>query len=86
MTFEERARELVSKIQSVRKEANFEITDRIYIYYNVADGRAKKVLAQGAFKNDVLALSVEQGNADGFTKEVDVNGEKVALTLVKATK
>ena len=79
-------RELVSKIQSLRKEADFEITDRIYIYYNVADGRAKKVLQKAAFKNDVLALSVMERTEEGYTKEVDVNGEKVALTLLKATK
>ena len=77
-------RELVSKIQTMRKEAGFEITDRIYIYYNVTDGKAKEVLEKGSFKDDVLALSVCEGNADGYTKEVDVNGEKVSITLVKA--
>ena len=79
-------RELVSKIQTMRKEAGFEITDRIYIYYNVGDGKAKEVLVKGSFKEDVLALSVCEGNADGYSKEVDVNGEKVMLTLVKAVK
>ena len=78
-------RELVSKIQTMRKEAGFEITDRIYIYYNVADGKAKGVLENGSFKEDVLALSVCEGNADGYSKEVDVNGEKVSITLLKAT-
>lgn len=76
-------RELVSKIQTMRKEAGFEITDRIYIYYNVADGKAKEVLEKGSFKDDVLALSVCEGNADGYCKGVDVNGEKVSITLVK---
>ena len=79
-------RELVSKIQTMRKEAGFEITDRIYIYYNVAEGKAKGVLEKGAFKEDVLALSIYEGSSEGFTKEVDVNGEKVTLTLVKAAK
>ena len=79
-------RELVSKIQTMRKEAGFEITDRIYIYYNVADGKAKGVLESGSFKEDVLALSVCEGTADGYSKEVDVNGEKASITLVKATR
>ncbi|MBQ5926316.1 MAG: hypothetical protein IIX01_00145, partial [Clostridia bacterium] len=69
-------------VQSMRKEANFEITDRIRIYYT-AYGEAKKALETGAFKSDVLALSVEEGEGNGFRKEVDINGEKVVLTIVK---
>ena len=76
-------REIVSKVQTMRKEADFQITDRIVIYYQ-ANGKAKDVLALGAFKDDVLAVAVYEGSADGYTKEVDINGEKVALTLVKA--
>lgn len=75
-------RELVSKVQTLRKEAGFEVTDRIRIYYR-AEGRAKAALDSGAFAEDVLALSVEEGEADGYSKEVDINGEKTTLTLVK---
>ena len=78
-------RELVSKIQTLRKEAGFEVTDRIRIYYT-AEGRAKAALASGAFAEDVLAVAVEEGRADGFTKEVDINGDKVTLSLVKNEK
>ena len=78
-------RELVSKVQTMRKEADYQITDRIRIYY-IAEGRAKAALDAGAFAEDVLALSVEEGSADGYTKQVDINGEKVTLTLVKAAK
>lgn len=78
-------RELVSKVQAMRKEADFEITDRICIYY-IAEGKSKSVLEEGKFAEDVLALSVREGNADGFTKEVDVNGEKVTLTIKKVEK
>ena len=96
-------RELVSKIQAMRKEADFQITDRIAVYYQ-ADGRARAVLQAGAFAEDVLAVAVVEGDADslkkivdlnvvdgddikdadGVTKMVDVNGEKVTLTIVKA--
>ncbi len=79
-------RELVSKIQSMRKEAGFEITDRIYIYYNVGEGKTKAALEKGAFAGDVLALGVREGSAEGYAKEVDINGEKVLITLVKAEK
>ncbi|MGN0818710.1 MAG: class I tRNA ligase family protein, partial [Candidatus Coproplasma sp.] len=75
-------REIVSKIQNMRKEAGFEVTDRIDVYY-VADGRAKGVLARGGFAGDVLAGKVEEGTAEGFAKEQSINGEKVLLTIVR---
>ena len=75
-------RELVSKVQTLRKEAGFEVTDRIRIFY-CAKGRAGEALNKAAFASDVLAVSVEEGSADGYSKEVDINGEKVTLTLVK---
>ena len=75
-------RELVSKVQTLRKEAGFEVTDRIRIFY-CAKGRAGEALKKAAFASDVLAVSVEEGSADGYSKEVDINGEKVTLTLVK---
>ncbi len=75
-------RELVSKIQTMRKEAGFEVTDRIAVYFT-AEGRAKKMLEKGAFAADVLARSVREGSAEGFTRTLDVNGDAVTLTLVK---
>ena len=79
-------RELVSKVQAMRKEADYQITDRISVYY-IAEGKAKEVLQAGAFKEDVLAITVEEGApSDGFTKKVDINGEEVTLTLVRMSK
>ena len=78
------AREIVSKIQTMRKDAGFEVTDRIRVFYSAQEGRAKKILAQAAFAKDVLANEVTQGEKEGFTREVEINGEKVALTLIKA--
>ena len=75
-------RELVSKIQTMRKEAGFEVTDRIAVYYEAA-GRAARVLGGGAFARDVLAQKVERGAHEGYTKSLDVNGDKVTLTVVK---
>ena len=75
-------REIVSKIQTMRKEAGFEVTDRIAVYYT-AEGRAKQALEKGEFAQDVLAQSVQEGSADGFTKTQDINGDRVTLTLVK---
>ena len=78
-------REIVSKVQSMRKEADFNITDRIEIYYQ-ASGKVAKVLADGKFTDDVLAVSVQAGTVENpaITKEVDVNGEKAIISLVKA--
>ncbi len=73
-------RELVSKISAMRKEADFEITDRIDIFYT-ATGRAGRMLARGAFLSDVLAIRCTAGEADGFTKTVDINGEEVVITI-----
>lgn len=80
-------RELVSKVQAMRKEADFQITDRIAIYY-IAEGKAKEVLSTGAFKEDVLAVSVTEGAFEGadIVKEVDINGEKVIISLVRMAK
>ncbi len=82
LIFEGIERELVSKIQNMRKEAGFEVTDRIEVYYK-ASGRASAVLKAANFAPDVLAQKVAEGSADGFTKEQNVNGETVTLTLVK---
>ena len=75
-------RELVSKIQTMRKEAGFEVTDRIRIYYS-AEGRAATALKNKNFASDVLANAVEEGEAEGYTKELDINGDKATVTVVK---
>ena len=77
-------RELISKIQSMRKEANFEVTDRIEVYYQTNSQNVIDAMNSSALKSVVLANSVIQGNAQGFTKELDVNGETCVVTVVKA--
>ncbi len=76
-------RELVSKIQTMRKEAGFEVTDRIELYYT-AEGKAKIALEKGNFASDVLANGIFEGSKEGYTKEMDVNGDKAVITVVKA--
>ncbi len=75
-------RELVSKIQTLRKELGFEVTDRIAVRY-AAEGRAKRMLQKGAILKDVLAVSAEEAPVQPDGKELDINGDKVVLTLVK---
>ena len=83
LLFEGTERELVSKIQTMRKEAGFEVVDRIAIYYENAEGRAERALEKGAFASDVLAAKIAKGSAAGHSKTLDVNGDRVTLTVVK---
>ena len=84
LVYEGFVRELVSKIQVMRKEAGFEVTDRIALTYACV-GRAKDVLSRfgDAIAQDVLAVSVSDAAPAGYVKEWDVNGEKVTLGVEK---
>ena len=76
-------RELISKIQTMRKEADFEVLDRIKVYYSGNDNIAK-VFADNkdSIASDVLADEISEGTA-GYTKEWNINGEKVTLSVEK---
>ena len=75
-------RELISKIQTMRKEAGFEVVDRITVNYTTADEGVKKAL-YGNLKNVVLADSVTEGEVAGFRKELDINGASCVIILNK---
>lgn len=79
-------RELISKIQTMRKEAGFDVVDRINVYYATDDEGIKNAMNSVALKSVVLADGVTCGAAEGFTKELDVNGAKCTVTVVKAAK
>ena len=76
------ARELVSKIQNLRKEKQFEVTDRIDITYELP-AEQEKALEQFRehIASEVLALSFVPGQGE---TAVDVNGVEVRLTVTKA--
>ena len=78
------ARELVSKLQTMRKEAGFNVTDRICVSY-IASGRAADVLERnGGVARDVLADCVKGGATEGYVKEWDINGEQVTLGVIRS--
>ena len=81
------AREVISKIQTMRKEAGFEVTDRIHIRYT-ADAELSAAMEAGKdmIARGTLALSLESGAAgDGWTAaEWDINGKQAVLALKKA--
>ncbi|MDI3481783.1 MAG: isoleucyl-tRNA synthetase [Tepidanaerobacteraceae bacterium] len=81
------ARELTSKIQNMRKEAGFEVEDKIHLYYS-GDETIDEVMAKfGAeIQTDTLALSVERTlpPEDGFSRVWDINNHKVNIGVKKA--
>ncbi|MBO5068132.1 MAG: isoleucine--tRNA ligase, partial [Clostridia bacterium] len=80
-------RELISKIQSMRKEAGFEVVDRITVNFVTDDGGVKNALINGSdLKGVVLADAVTEGDCDGFKKELDINGAVCTVVINKVAK
>lgn len=78
-------REIISKIQTMRKEADFEVTDHIVLSMEGND-KLRAVTEKNAesVKKDVLAEEVIFGTVDGYVKEWNINGETVTLGVKKA--
>lgn len=77
-------RELISKIQTMRKEAGFEVMDMITVYAS-GNERLKEVILsnKAAILNDVMATDFVFDELKGYTKEWDINGEKIELGVNK---
>ena len=78
------ARELISKIQTMRKEAGFNVTDHITV--KLAGEEKILDIAQKMcddITKDTLADSLSAGEPDGFTKDWDINGEKLTIGIKK---
>jgi isoleucyl-tRNA synthetase len=80
-------REVISKVQTMRKEAGFEVMDRITLYQSgseiITDAMKKN---SDSIKKIVLAEEIVYGsseNSDGYTKEWDLNGQKAVLTVIR---
>ena len=77
-------RELISKIQTMRKEAGFEVLDRISVFYSGNDKIAKVFEDnKDSIAGDVLADSIGEGTTDGYSKDWNINGENVTLGVKK---
>lgn len=79
-------REIVSKIQTMRKEADFRVTDKIVVY--VANNeKIADIITRNAdsIKADTLAEAIELGSMSGFTKEWNLNGEKVTMGVTQVS-
>ena len=80
-------RELVSKIQTMRKEAGFEVMDHIYVYADKNEKIAELIKKYAdELKSEVMADNIMLGEMTGYTKEWNINGEDVVLGVAKVTK
>ena len=77
-------RELVSKIQTMRKEADFEVMDKIRVSYQ-ADGKVAEIMEKYGHDllKEVLGEELVAGSVSGYTKEWKINGEDVTLGVMK---
>ena len=77
-------RELISKLQTMRKDAGFEVMDTIKVYVSGNDGIAAIFDKNGAeISHDVLATEIIKAAGGSYAKEWDINGEKVTLGVEK---
>lgn len=77
-------RELISKIQTMRKEAGFNVTDHISVTISGSDKVAEIALnKKDDIAGDTLTDSLTAANPDGYVKEWDINGEKVSIGVKK---
>jgi isoleucyl-tRNA synthetase len=79
-------RELISKIQTMRKEAGFEVVDRIIVNFVTDDESVKNAMASGEIASVVLADAIVEGDKDGFKKELDINGAVCTVIINKVQK
>ena len=77
-------REIISKIQTMRKEAGFEVMDKITIYAKgndkVADIMTKN---KDGIISEVMATDLVIGSVEGYEKEWNINGEDVVMGVKK---
>ena len=77
------ARELVNRVQSMRKDARFQVTDRICIYYRASAHVRSMVQAMEAYiKIETLAVELSDSYRDGaHASTFDINGERVEVGI-----
>ena len=78
------AREFVSHVQAMRKEADFEVTQRIRVKVDCGDELKAAIEAHGDYvRNEILAVELGFGGAGGAA-EVELNGRAAKIAVEKA--
>ncbi len=73
-------REIISKVQTMRKEADFEVTDKINVYCRGNEKIAELLVShKDEIQPEVLALDIRIGETKGYVKDWNINGEAVSL-------
>lgn len=77
-------RELISKVQTMRKEAGFEVVDHI-VLSQTGNERIAEIIKknEAVIKNDTLADEIVYNNVEGYTKDWNLNGENTSLGVSK---
>ena len=77
-------REIISKIQTMRKEAGFEVMDRIVVYAKDNPVIARILTDHGdEIRSEVLADRIVLDEIKGYEKEWNINSEKVVMGVEK---
>ena len=78
-------REIISKVQTMRKEADFQVTDKIVISCK-GNEKIEELIRANAdqIKSEVLAVDVKFDEANGYVKEWSINGENVTMGVERA--
>jgi isoleucyl-tRNA synthetase len=76
--------EIISKVQTMRKEADFEVMDNIRVF-QAGNDKIKEIMLRNTeeIKTQVLAKELVMDQVQGFTKEWNLNGENVTLGVEK---
>lgn len=77
-------REIISKIQTMRKDAGFEVMDRIRVFVSGND-TIEKIMSKNeeTIAHDVLADAIASGEGGSYSKEWKINGEAVKFGVEK---
>ena len=76
-------RDMVRHVQNMRKEADFNVEDRITVNCNAINGVSEAIKKfEGYFRNEVLAVELNFGNVEGeLKKEISIDGEKIVFGI-----
>ena len=77
-------REILSKVQNMRKESNFEVMDKIHLYI-AGNEKLEELVKKNEedIKKETLSLDVNYNVANKEYTEVSINDEKLQITVEK---